>query len=187
MFSTGQCRTGQWTRSHIFHINACSHTCSLRWWLAEGDVAKFSVRVVTGLRVLVTAVLFPDGKRLFSTQIVETSSGLQTALYPTDGRVFSEKLMVVHLRMKFLFHTKRSSALKYLNSVQPLKPCSLKTHFDIVLISIPSPTVFAPEIFSIFRELTYMLRISPLLKIFRTMTNKCTILSQIIILLHMWK
>jgi hypothetical protein len=120
---TGQRRTGQWARSHVFHINARSRTCSLWLWLVEGAVVKCSVRVVTGLGVLVTAVLFPDGERLFSTQIVETSSCLYPASYPTDAWVISEKLMVVHLRKKFVFLTKRSSALKYLNSLQPLKPC----------------------------------------------------------------
>jgi len=64
------------------------------------------------VEVLVTAVLFPDGKRIFSTNTVVTSSGLHPASYPTDAGVFSEKLMVVHLLKKFLFLTKPSSALK---------------------------------------------------------------------------
>jgi hypothetical protein len=83
----GQRRTGQWTRSRVIHINARSLTCSLKWRIVEA-VAKCSVRVVTGLGDLVAAVFFPDGKRLFSTHTVETSSRLNPAFYPTDVRVF---------------------------------------------------------------------------------------------------
>ena len=131
----GQRRTDQWTRSHVIHIQfsyvfsemvARGRSC--------GKVLRSCIDWVGGFWLLLS--YFPTGKRLFSTQIVETSSGLHPASYPADARVFSEKLMVVHLRKKLLFLTKRSSASKYLKSVQPLKPCSLKIHCNIILISI---------------------------------------------------
>jgi hypothetical protein len=156
---TGQLRIGQRTRSHAIHINVRSRTCSPRLWVVEGAVANCTFRVVTGLGFWLLLSDFPTGKDCFSTHTVVISSGLHlasyptdarvfseklmvahllkkflssglhVASYPTDARVFSEKLMVAHLLKKFLFLTKRTSALECLNSLQTLKPRFRKDSF----------------------------------------------------------
>ena len=62
---TSRLRIGQRTRSRAIHISARSRTCSLRWWVVEGAVAKCSVRVVTGLWFWLLLSNFPTGKDYF--------------------------------------------------------------------------------------------------------------------------
>jgi len=74
---------------------------------------------------------FPTGKEYFPPILlwlaqVHTQPHIQRMI---EFFFFPEKLMVVHQLNKFLFLTNRSSALKYLNSVQTLKPRFLKDPF----------------------------------------------------------
>ena len=141
------------------------------------------------VEVLVTADLFPDGKRIFSTNTVVTSSGLHPASYPTGARVFSEKLMVVHLLKKFIF-SRNSSSLRN----DPLlwniwiqsklwSLVSLKIRLNIILVSV-EVLQFLRLKFSVYFANSHICYVSHPFFLFCTMTNKCTIISQIITLLH---